>query len=128
MIHRAILGSIERMMGVLIEHTAGKWPFWLSPRQCVVIPVSDKLNAYAQQVYLQIKNGGYYVDLEVSEKTFQKKIRECQLAQYNYIIVVGEEEFKQNTVNVRTRDGVVHGTLIVDKLMEEFAAKIKQFQ
>jgi threonyl-tRNA synthetase len=107
------------MIAILIEHTAGKWPFWLSPRQCVVLPVSEKFNGYAQEVrplkqdvnkFLifkkiakSIKDRGYYADTDSSEQKIQKKIRDAQLAQYNYILVVGEQEQSSGTVNVRTR-------------------------
>jgi len=119
-IHRAILGSVERMMANLIEHTAGKWPFWLSPRQCIVLPVSEKFFAYASEVRQQIHNEGFYVDVDASDKKLQKKIREAQLAQYNYILVVGQEEQSSKTVNIRTRDNVVHGSRPVSELIAEF--------
>eukprot|EP01099_Mayorella_cantabrigiensis_P000879 TRINITY_DN1370_c0_g1_i3.p1 TRINITY_DN1370_c0_g1~~TRINITY_DN1370_c0_g1_i3.p1 ORF type:complete len:415 (+),score=100.48 TRINITY_DN1370_c0_g1_i3:46-1290(+) len=103
-IHRAIFGSVERFMAILTEHTAGKWPFWLSPRQVVIIPVSEKFLKYAEAVHEQIHQKGFYVDIERSDKTLQKKIRESQLTQYNYLLVVGEKEEKENTVCVRTRE------------------------
>jgi threonyl-tRNA synthetase len=109
-IHRAILGSVERMIAILIEHTAGKWPFWLSPRQVAIVPVSEKYNDYANEVKQKIHDAGFYVDSELSDKSLAKKIRELQLAQYNYILVVGEKEKEKKTVNVRTRDNIVHGT------------------
>ncbi|CAK7326935.1 unnamed protein product [Dovyalis caffra] len=92
MIHRAILGSVERMFAILLEHYKGKWPFWLSPRQAIVCPVSEKSQSYALQD--QIHEAGYFVDADTTDRKIQKKIREAQLAQYNYILVVGEEEAK----------------------------------
>jgi len=103
MIHRAILGSVERMFAILIEHTGGKWPFWISPRQAMVVPVSDKYFDYAQTVRDAFNDAGFYTDVDTTDKSLQKKIRESQLAQYNYIFVVGDEEVKDSSINVRTR-------------------------
>eukprot|EP01098_Paradermamoeba_levis_P002089 TRINITY_DN1247_c0_g1_i1.p1 TRINITY_DN1247_c0_g1~~TRINITY_DN1247_c0_g1_i1.p1 ORF type:complete len:718 (+),score=257.49 TRINITY_DN1247_c0_g1_i1:75-2156(+) len=119
-IHRAILGSVERMMAILIEHTAGKWPFWLSPRQCMILPVSEKFAEYAGEVQKKIHAAGFFVDVDMTDKKLQKKIPLAQLAQYNYILVVGQQEVETHTVNVRTRDNIVHGTQSVDSLIEEF--------
>lgn len=103
-IHRAILGSIERMSAILIEHYAGKWPLWLSPRQVMVVPVSEKCNAYAEWVVRQLMLHGFHAEAELSSKTLNKKVRESQLAQWNYIAVVGEKEKEDLSVNIRERD------------------------
>jgi len=127
-IHRAIYGSLERMMAILIEHTGGKWPFWISPRQAIVLPVSEKLDSYAEEVRQALHEGGFYVDSDLSDKKLQKKIRESQLAQYNYILVVGEKELESKTVNVRTRDNVVHGVKSVQDLLAEFHQLAQQYK
>ena len=85
MIHRAVLGSVERMFGVLTEHFAGKWPFWLSPRQILVVPVMPKANDYAKEVQKIFYDKGMHIDVDLSSNTFQKKIRTGQLDQYNFI-------------------------------------------
>lgn len=85
MIHRAIAGSFERFTGILIEHFAGKWPFWLSPRQILVIPVGVGFFKYAEEVHQIFKAQHMYVDVDLSGNTLQKKIRTGQLAQYNFI-------------------------------------------
>mmetsp|Transcript_109282 Transcript_109282/g.304635 ORF Transcript_109282/g.304635 Transcript_109282/m.304635 type:complete len:878 (+) Transcript_109282:65-2698(+) len=103
-IHRAILGSIERMSAILIEHYAGKWPLWLSPRQVMVVSVGEKFNAYADWVVRQLTLHGFWAESETSGKTLNKKVRESQLAQWNFICVVGEVEMKELSVNVRERD------------------------
>nr|CAD7597487.1 unnamed protein product [Timema genevievae] len=109
-IHRAILGSVERMMAILTESYAGKWPFWLSPRQSIVIPVKQK-----------IYDAGFMCDVDVDPgDTMNKKIRNAQLAQYNFILVVGEKEKTAGTVNVRTRDNIVHGEFSADTVAEKF--------
>ncbi|CAL2275470.1 unnamed protein product [Prunus armeniaca] len=98
MIHRAILGSVERMVAVLLEDYKGKWPLWLSPRQAIVCPVSQISMRYAEEVRDQLCEAGYYVDVDTSDKTIQKKVREAQMAQYNYILVVGGEDVKNGHV------------------------------
>jgi len=106
-VHRAVLGSVERMMAILIEHYAGKWPFFLSPRQAMVMAVSPAFEEYARAVQKRVRKAGYFVDLDDSHRTLNKMVREAQLAQYNYILVVGKEEEANGTVNVRTRDNQV---------------------
>lgn len=109
-IHRAVLGSIERMMAILIEHTGGKWPLWLSPRQVAVLPVSESHREYAKQVAATLEqDASVYVDVQDSSKTLNKRIREAQLAGYNFILVVGDKEQDTQQVNIRTRDNQVHG-------------------
>ncbi|KAI2601810.1 threonyl-tRNA synthetase [Hypoxylon sp. NC1633] len=103
-IHRAMAGSIERFMGILIEHFAGKWPFWLSPRQVMVIPVGMGYVPYAQEVKEILKKEKIFVDIDTTGNTLPKKVRSAQLAQYNFIMVVGDEEMKGRQVNVRYRD------------------------
>ncbi|PSC73319.1 threonine-tRNA mitochondrial [Micractinium conductrix] len=117
-VHRAILGSAERMFAILTEHFGGKWPLWLSPRQVMVVPISEVAYDYAHSVRRQLRGKGFHVDIDVADRKMQKKVREAQLAQYNYILVVGEEEKKAGTVNVRTRDNQVHGMHTVADLLE----------
>jgi len=127
-IHRAIYGSIERMMAILIEHTGGKWPFWLSPRQCIVLSVAQSHNAYVQKVHDVLHAAGYYVDVNLSDNTINKKIREAQVAQYNYILVAGDQEVASETVNVRTRDEARHGEKTVQDMLKEFAELTQNFK
>ena len=85
MVHRAIVGSFERFMAILTEHFAGKWPFWISPRQILVIPVMPAVNDYVEEVQSLFKAQKMYVDTDLSGNTMQKKIRTGQLQQYNFI-------------------------------------------
>ncbi|OAD79199.1 hypothetical protein PHYBLDRAFT_106919 [Phycomyces blakesleeanus NRRL 1555(-)] len=121
-IHRAILGSVERMMGILIEHFAGKFPFWLSPRQVNVIPVAAAFFDYAQEIVDRLSSLGIYADADLSDNTLNKKVRNSELAQYNFIFVVGAEEANTRSVNVRNRDDVgtkAKGqTIPLDKVIE----------
>ncbi|KAG5087696.1 hypothetical protein JHK86_000308 [Glycine max] len=128
MIHRAILGSVERMFAILLEHYKGKWPFWLSPRQAIVCPVSEKSQSYALQVRDQIHQAGYHVDADTTDRKIQKKVREAQLAQYNFILVVGEEEANSGQVSVRVRDLAEHKVMSIEKLLEHFRDKAAAFE
>lgn len=120
-VHRAILGSVERMMAILTENFGGKWPFWLSPRAAIVVPVAPPFNDYAQQVRDDVFKAGFACDVNLDDgETMNKKIRNSQLAQYNFIFVVGEKEAANNTVNVRTRDNKVHGEHSVSHVIERF--------
>ena len=116
-IHRACLGSVERMLGILTEHFAGKWPFWLSPRQVMVVPVGSAFAPYASEVRAALRKVRLHVDVDASDRKMQKKVREAQLEQYNYILVVGAEEVESRTVNVRSRDNVVHGAIALDEVV-----------
>ncbi|XP_043687898.1 threonine--tRNA ligase, mitochondrial 1-like [Telopea speciosissima] len=127
MIHRAILGSVERMFAILLEHYKGKWPFWLSPRQAIVCPVSQKSEPYALQVRDCIHRAGYYVDVDTTDRKIQKKVREAQLAQYNYILVVGEEEANTGQVSVRVRDKADHSVKRMEELLNHFAQEVAAF-
>jgi threonyl-tRNA synthetase len=120
-LHRAILGSVERMLGVLCEHYGGKWPFWLSPRQCTVVPVSADAFEYATFVKDQLHNRGFHAEVNLSPATMNKKIREAQLAGFNYILVVGKEEEETLSANVRVRGQKKPvGTKALLELMDEF--------
>ncbi|KAL6003533.1 hypothetical protein ACLOJK_023765 [Asimina triloba] len=127
MIHRAILGSVERMLAILLEHYKGKWPFWLSPRQAIVCPVSEKSQPYALQVKDQIHQAGYYVDVDTTDRKIQKKVREAQLAQYNYILVVGEEEANTGQVSVRVRDKGDHQVMSMADLLNHFGVETAKY-
>uniref|UniRef100_A0A672I951 threonine--tRNA ligase n=1 Tax=Salarias fasciatus TaxID=181472 RepID=A0A672I951_SALFA len=124
-IHRAILGSVERMIAILTENYGGKWPLWLSPRQVMVVPVGPTCDEYAQKVRQDFHSSGFMADVDLDPGcTLNKKIRNAQLAQYNFILVVGEKEKTSNTVNVRTRDNKVHG----ERSVEECIERLKQLK
>ncbi|KAI9676919.1 MAG: threonyl-tRNA synthetase [Caeruleum heppii] len=104
MIHRAIYGSFERFIAILTEHFAGKWPFWLSPRQILIIPVTVSVNEYVLEVQKVFREQMMHVDVDLSGNTMAKKIRTGQLQGYNFIFVVGPEERDKRAVNIRNRD------------------------
>ncbi|AIO01754.1 threonyl-tRNA synthetase, putative [Leishmania panamensis] len=103
MIHRAILGSLERSIAILCEHFGGDWPFWLSPRQVMVVPVSASNYGYAQKVRDTMHDAGFYADVDNGAATLDKKIRNSEKARYNFILVVGQQEQDATSVNIRAR-------------------------
>jgi threonyl-tRNA synthetase len=105
MIHRAILGSLERFMGCLIEHYAGAFPVWLAPVQVVVLPIADRHLEYAQRVTVKLKNIGVRVSLDSRSESVNRKIRDAETQKIPYMLVVGDREVEQNKVAVRDREG-----------------------
>lgn len=127
-IHRAILGSVERSMAVLTEHFGGKWPFWLSPRQAIVIPIAKEHNDYAEKVAARLHATGFYVDVERRAMTVQKAVREAQMAQYNFFLCVGNQEIENGTVTIRVRDQGKNErpqTKPVDVLIQDFIELVR---
>ncbi|KAL4076562.1 hypothetical protein V8B97DRAFT_2083075 [Scleroderma yunnanense] len=124
MIHRAILGSLERFIAIITEHFGGKWPFWISPRQVLVIPVAVPYREYAQEIADKLQGLGLFADVDNGPDTLPKKIRNGEIAHYNFILVVGQEELDGRSVNVRNRDDV--GTKSKGEMisLEEVAQKL----
>jgi threonyl-tRNA synthetase len=106
MIHRAILGSIERFSGVLIEHYAGAFPLWLSPEQVRVIPIADRHHDHAEKLVARLREEGIRAEPDASSETLNKRIREAQLQKVPYVLVAGDQEIEAGTVSVRDRAGV----------------------
>jgi len=126
-IHRAILGSLERFIAIITEHFAGKWPFWLSPRQVLVVPVAAPYKAYAQEIADKFTALGLFADVDNGDNTLPKKVRNGEIAQYNFILVVGQDELDARSVNVRNRDDVgIKGRaaeiIPLDTITEKFLA------
>ncbi|KAF9340689.1 hypothetical protein BGZ91_000699 [Linnemannia elongata] len=162
-VHRAVLGSVERMMAILIEHTGGRWPFWISPRQAMVVPVfggkagledeggdsRGSLTEYANHVRETLSKAGrdpidkrdpaevdpvvrmddkhYFVDIDQSSGTLNKMVRDAQVAQYNFILVIGEKEKERGTVNVRTREGERLGEMTIPEVLKLFQEREDKF-
>lgn len=118
MIHRALFGSIERFLGILIEHYVGKFPLWLSPLQIRIITVADRHEPYAAQLAQQFKDAGFHVELDSASESVSKKVRNAQLAQANYILTIGDQEVEHQTANLRTRDNVVHGEINIEQFLK----------
>lgn len=100
-IHRAIAGSLERGMGVFIEHFAGTFPLWMAPRQVRIVPVASTFNDYADSVYKALKDAGIRVEIDDSSDSLNKKVRNAEKMHVNYILVIGEEEENSESVAVR---------------------------
>lgn len=117
MIHRAILGSFERFISIITEHYSRKWPFWINPRQAIVININASQEAYAAKVRDRLRfDHGFMVDADLSTDKLGAKVRAAQLQQYNYILVVGGKEMEDETVAVRTRDAPEKDKPVVKKL------------
>ena len=118
MVHRALLGSIERFFGILIEHYAGAFPLWLAPEQVRVLPISDKALVYAKKVQGALRAAGFRVDVDVSAEKLGAKIREATLQKVPYQLVVGPRDEAAGTVSVRSRSGGDLGAMTVEKLVD----------
>ena len=122
MIHRAPFGSMERFVAVLIEHTGGKFPLWLTPEQAVVLPISEKYNDYAKKVCELLNNYDIRASVDERNETIGKKIRENELKRIPFLLVVGEKEEAGGTVSVRRQGEGDKGSMTP----EEFAAKVNE--
>ncbi|WP_462318048.1 threonine--tRNA ligase [Marinilabilia sp.] len=122
MIHRAPFGSMERFVAVLIEHTAGKFPLWLTPEQAVILPISEKFNDYAKNVLNFLNNSDIRAVLDDRNEKIGKKIRDNELKRIPYLLIVGEKEMENNQVSVRRQGQGDQGTMS----LEEFAEFIKK--
>ena len=127
MIHRALLGSIERFVGVLLEHFAGALPLWLSPVQAEIINVGSAHQKYAQEIYSRLLGNDIRVSLSDENLTVSKRIREAEIQKIPYILVVGDKELVNNSVNVRSRkgnEGEIKLEKFLEKIRQEIAKKI----
>ncbi len=121
MIHRAMFGSVERFLGILIEQTSGAFPVWLAPVQAVVLPISEKFAAYADEVRVALGAAGVRVEVDDRNEKLGYKIREAQLQKVPYMLVAGAREQEERTVSVRRRVGDDLGALSID----DFAARVR---
>src|SRR5258707_12921841 len=103
MVHRALLGSLERFFGVLIEHYGGAFPLWLAPVQAVVVPIADRHLEYAESVSAKLRAGGFRIEVDSRREKMQAKIRDAQAQQVPYMLVVGDRDQAAGTVSVRER-------------------------
>jgi len=124
MIHRAMLGSVERFLGILIEHTAGAFPVWLAPVQATVLPVSEKTLEYGREVSRRLVEAGVRCELDESNEKLGYKIRQAQLQKVPYMLVAGEREAQTGTVAVRPRSGPDQGSLPVEAFLDRWRALV----
>ena len=118
-IHRAMLGSIERFIGILLEHTSGDLPFWLAPKQVNIIPISDKHQDYSEDLLNDLTGHGYRAHLDNTNERLGQKIRNSEMKKIPVMIIVGDKEIESNTVSVRTRSLGDLGSLSKDELIEK---------
>jgi threonyl-tRNA synthetase len=124
MLHRAILGSFERFMGILIEHYAGKLPLWLSPVQAMVLTISEKQNEYGKKVSQILQKKGIRVNFDLRNEKIGFKIREHTLQKIPYLLVIGDKEVEAGQVAVRSREGVNLGVMTIDTICDTLAQEI----
>ena len=124
MLHRAILGSLERFIGILIEHYAGALPVWLAPVQAVVMNITDRQAPYVQSVVESLHRKGFRVDSDLRNEKIGFKIREHTLQKVPYLLVVGDREVEQGTVAVRTRTGEDIGAIGLDDFADRLADEV----
>lgn len=125
-LHRTIYGSIERFIGVLLEHTAGKLPLWLSPIQVRILTVADRFNKYAEKIVEQMKEQKIRAELDNRAESIGKKVREAQLQKINYILVAGERELSEGTVTIRTRDNKIQGAKKPEIFIKQILKEIEE--
>jgi threonyl-tRNA synthetase len=125
MIHRALLGSMERFMGVLIEHYAGAFPVWLAPVQVVLIPIADRHIPYAQEVARKLKEAGLRVELDDRSERMNAKIRDAQTLKIPYMLVIGDREVESNTVAVRLRSEENLGAMSLQAFLQSVQQDIQ---
>lgn len=126
MIHRAIFGSIERFLGILIEHFSGKFPLWMSPLPIRVIPIAEAHADYARDVTRQIREAGFLCDCDESPESLGKRVRNAQLLKINYMLTVGDKEVQNKSIALRTRDNVVHGEIKLEDFLKNCTIEYKE--
>ena len=124
MIHRVVFGSIERFIGVITEHFAGAFPVWLSPVQAVVMPITDRVNDYAEEITAKLNDLGFRVESDLRNEKIGYKIREAQLKKMPYMLVVGDKEKESGCVAVRTRTGVDLGAMPLDDFISRLREEV----
>jgi len=128
MLHRAILGSMERFIGILIENHAGKFPFWLAPTQAVVCNISESQGEYVQNVADQLQKAGFRVESDLRNEKVGYKVRAHTLARVPYILVAGDRERDEGTISVRSRNGDNLGNMRVEEWLEEMKTMQKEYR
>ena len=126
MIHRAPFGSMERFCAVLIEHTAGKFPLWLTPEQVVILPISEKYNEYAQKVSNQLNISDIRAGIDDRNEKIGRKIRDNEIKRIPYLLIVGEKEFENNTVAVRRQGEGDQGSMTIDEFSEFIGKEVSE--
>ena len=122
MIHRTIMGSIERFTGVLIEHFSGRFPFWMSPSQIKILTVADRHLEFSKKIQEELLPESWVVEIDDNTESIGKKVRQAQIEQWNYILVIGDKEIESGSFNIRTREN----KQISDLSLNVFIQKLKE--
>lgn len=126
MIHRAPFGSLERFIALLIEHTAGNFPLWLTPDQIIILPISEKYNDYCRKLLNSLKNYDIRGHVDDRNETTGKKIRDAELEKIPYMVIIGEKELNENELSVRQHGGKNLGMMNKDNLVKLIKSRIKE--
>jgi threonyl-tRNA synthetase len=124
MLHRAILGSLERFIGILIEQYAGTFPLWLSPVQIMIMTIADRHHDYAKQIHEQLEANNLRVKLDTRNEKIGFKIREHSMQRVPYLVIIGDNELQQQTITVRTQKGADLGSLTIDNFITQLNKEI----
>jgi threonyl-tRNA synthetase len=125
-IHRVIYGTLERFLGILTEHCQGRFPTWLAPVQVRVISISDPVNKYAEEVYQKMKERRIRAELDVSSKTLEYKIRDGQMQQIPYMVIIGKKEAESNKITIRSRSGKHKQNIEIGEFVNEISEEISK--
>jgi threonyl-tRNA synthetase len=125
MIHRALFGSYERFIGIMIEHYGGEFPLWLAPVQAIVLPISERLNEYAESVRERLRTAGVRVELDDRGESVGRKIREAELRKIPNMLVVGDREAESDSVSLREHRGGDRGSVPVGELIETLLREMR---
>ena len=126
MLHAAIMGSLERFLSILIEHVAGAFPVWLSPVQAVILPISERQKEYAERIYNELKNAGTRVELDASNESLGKRIREAKIQKIPYLIIAGDKEKEAGTITVEGRNNEKLEGITIEKFLEKLQKEISE--
>ena len=122
MLHRALFGSLERFIGILIENYSGKLPFWITPLQAVVIPISNDFDDYAKNVYQQLKRAGISSEVDLKNHNLNYKIRDHSLTKVHLLLICGKKEVDTNTVTIRRLDSDKQENMELKEFLKKYSA------
>jgi len=128
MVHRALFGSIERFIGILIEHYGGAFPLWLAPVQASIIPIADRHLEHAEAVANKLKQAGIRLTIDTAKERMGNKIRRAQLQKIPYMLIIGDREAEADAASVRTRSGEDLGEIVTDDLVAKLSTEITSGQ
>jgi len=126
MLHRALMGSLERFFGCLVEHYAGAFPLWLAPVQVILLPITDQNQRYTDEVFKKLINSGFRVEKDLRNEKIGFKIREAQLHKIPYMVVLGKKEQENNSLAVRKRRSKETATLDIDSFIEKLSLEVSK--